>query len=435
VWQSKLGNNIRIAGIENKEVPLVQFEIVIDGGLLLENIDKVGVANLLARMMTQGTKNKTPQELEEAIQQLGASINVFAGVEDIRINVSTLAKNFQQTVNLVEEILLEPRWDAKEFNLIKQSVISQLKQQEGEPNALAQRQFNELVYGKANIRSRSVLGTAVTVTSITLDDLKNYYAKNISPNVARILVVGALDKTTISSAFNHLAANWKGYKVEIPAWPVAKENTRAKIYFYDVPDAKQSVLRFGYPALAATDPDYYPAMVMNYILGGGGFASQLTQQLREGKGYTYGINSSFQGTREAGPFVIASGVRSNATYESTKLVKEILDNYAARYNENDLATTKSFLIKSNARAFETSGAKLNLLDNVSKYGWSPDYVLEREKIVKGMTVEKIKALSKKYLDSGKMRWLVVGDAKTQLEPLKKIGFGDPVVLKEPVRGF
>ncbi|MGF7473580.1 insulinase family protein, partial [Salmonella enterica subsp. enterica serovar Minnesota] len=78
-----LGNNVRVAGIENKEVPLVQFEIVIDGGLLLENIDKVGVSNLLARMMTQGTKNKTPQELEEAIQQLGASINVFAGVEDI----------------------------------------------------------------------------------------------------------------------------------------------------------------------------------------------------------------------------------------------------------------------------------------------------------------------------------------------------------------
>lgn len=435
VWQSKLGNNIRIAGIENKEVPLVQFEIVIDGGLLLENIDKVGVSNLMARMMTQGTKNKTPQELEEAIQQLGASINVSAGVEDIRVNVSTLAKNFQQTVSLVEEILLEPRWDAKEFELVKQSVISQLKQQEGEPNALAQRQFNELIYGKANIRSRSVLGTAATVPSVTLDDLKTYYAKNISPYVARILVVGALDKTTISSAFNHLAANWKGNKVVIPEWPVAKDNASAKIYFYDVPDAKQSVLRFGYPALAVTDPDYYPATVMNYILGGGGFASQLTQQLREGKGYTYGINSSFQGTRQAGPFVIASGVRSNATYESTKLVKEILDNYAVNYNENDLATTKSFLVKSNARAFETSGAKLNLLDNVSKYGWSPNYVLDREKIVKGMTVEKIKALSKKYLDPNKMIWLVVGDAKTQLEPLKKIGFGDPVILKEPARGF
>ena len=186
MWQTKLENGIRVAGIENKEVALVQFEIVIDGGLLLDNINKVGVANMLARMMTQGTKNKTPQELEEAIQQLGASINVFADTEDLSISVNTLAKNYQQTVDLVEEILLEPRWDTKEFDLIKQSVLSTLKQQEGSPNTIAQNQYNELLYGKENIRSRNILGTSASVNSITMDDLKNYYANYISPSVTRI---------------------------------------------------------------------------------------------------------------------------------------------------------------------------------------------------------------------------------------------------------
>ena len=89
----------------------------------------------MARMMTQGTKNKTPQELEEAIQQLGATVNVSAGTEDVRISVTTLAKNYDATLALVEEILLEPRWDAKEFDLVKQSVISQIRQQEANPNA------------------------------------------------------------------------------------------------------------------------------------------------------------------------------------------------------------------------------------------------------------------------------------------------------------
>ena len=119
-----------------------------------------------------------------------------------------------------------------------------------------------------------------------------------------------------------------------------------------MPDAKQSVLRFGYTALSVTDPDYYPATVMNYILGGGGFASQLTQQLREGKGYTYGIGSSFSGTHTAGPFTIASGVRSNVTYESSQLVKDIVDNFGKNYSADDLATTKSFLkIKNTKRNF------------------------------------------------------------------------------------
>src|SRR5687767_3642627 len=208
VWQTKLGNSMRIAGIENKEVPLVQFDLVIDGGLLLENIDKVGVSNLLARMMTQGTKNKTPQELEEAIQLLGASINVFAGTEDIRISVNTLAKNFQATVDLVEEILLEPRWDAKEFELIKQSVLSQLKQQEGDPNSVAQQQYNELIYGRSNIRSRNILGSSVSVKEITMDDLKNYYTNYISPSVARVHVVGAIDQTKMTTGLKELAAAW-----------------------------------------------------------------------------------------------------------------------------------------------------------------------------------------------------------------------------------
>ncbi|HQU84971.1 MAG TPA: insulinase family protein, partial [Pyrinomonadaceae bacterium] len=430
VWEQKLKNGMRVYGIENTEVPLVNFDIAIDGGLLVEDIDKVGVANLLARMLTQGTAKKTPQELEEAIQQLGATINVSAQTEDIRINVTTLAKNYDATLALVEEILLEPRWDAKEFDLVKKAVISQINQQSANPNAVANNNYNQLIYGKDNIRSRNILGTIETVNAITLDDLKAFYAKNLSPTVARMHVVGALNQAKITKALGGLNDKWKAKNVSIPEYKTPSAPAKSQIYFYDVPDAKQSVLRFGYPALAITDKDFYPANVMNYILGGGGFASQLTQQLREGKGYTYGITSSFSGTKARGAFTIGSGVRTNVTLESAQLVKEILENFGKNYNESDLETTKSFLIKSNARAFETAFAKLNMLDNISKYGWKYDYVKDREAIVKAMTVEQIKDLSGKYLDANKMIWLIVGDAKTQLPRLKELGFGEPVLLNK-----
>ncbi len=430
IWESKLANGTRVYGIENTEVPLVQFEIVVDGGQLLDDINKVGVANLMARMMTQGTKNKTPQELEEAIQQLGASINVFAGTEDVTISVNTLAKNYYATLALVEEVLLEPRWDEKEFGLIKQSTVSQIRQQEANPNAIAQNNFNLLIYGKDNIRSRNILGTIDSVNAITIDDLKAYYAKNISPSVASLHVVGALDKAKITSSLKSLEKKWAAKKIEMPAVKAPQPLTRSQVYFYDVPDAKQSVIRFGYPALAVTDPDYYPANVMNYILGGGGFASQLTQQLREGKGYTYGISSGFSGSKSPGTFAISSSVRTNVTLESAQLIKSILQEYGKNYSEKDLETTKGFLIKSNARAFETAGAKLNMLGNISEYGWKYDYVKDREKIVKGMTVKQIKELSQKYLDTDKMIWLVVGDAKTQLPRMKELGFGDPILINK-----
>lgn len=428
VWDKQLSNGMRVLGIQNDEVPLVQFEIVMDGGLLLEDINKVGVANLMARMLTQGTAKKTPLELEEAIKQLGASIGVGASTEDIRIGFTTLARNYAATVALVEEILLHPRWDEKEFALVKQAVLSQIRQQEANPNAIANSNYNKLIYGNDNIRSRNILGTAETVNAITLDDLKAYYAKNVSPSLARMHVVGALPEGRITASLANLNKNWKATKVNLPAPVAASSPATAKVYFVDVPDAKQSVLQIGYPALAITDKDFYPANVMNYILGGGGFASRLTQQLREGKGYTYGIRSNFSGSKSAGDFNISSGVRSNVTLEATQLIKQILQDYNVTFSETDLATTKGFLIKSNARAFETANAKLGMLDNISKYDWAPDYVKAREQIVKTMTLEQIKALSQKYLDPNKMIWLVVGDAKTQLPRLKELGFGEPVLL-------
>ena len=209
VWETKLKNGLRVYGVENREVPLVDFEIVIDGGLLAENINKVGVANLVADMMTQGTKNRTPQELEEAIQQLGASINVSAGTESIRIRVNTLAKNYKPTLALVEEVLLQPRWDAKEFDRLKRRAVNQIRGQQANPFAIAQNEYKKLIYGKNNIRSRNMLGTIDSVNSIALDDLKAFYGKNFSPSIARVHVVGALDKDTVTKSLQTLGKYWK----------------------------------------------------------------------------------------------------------------------------------------------------------------------------------------------------------------------------------
>ncbi|HVF46125.1 MAG TPA: pitrilysin family protein [Pyrinomonadaceae bacterium] len=430
IWEDKLANGVRVLGIENNEVPLVGVELVIDGGQLLDRPDKVGVANMMAALMNEGTKRKTPEQLEEAIDQLGARINISASREDIRVSVSTLAKNYDATMALVEEMLLEPRWDAKEFGLVKQSTLSQIQQQQDDPNSVAQLNYNQLIYGRDNIRSRSILGTAESVNAITLDDLKAFYANNLSPSLARMHVVGALDKSRIMAPLKGIASRWAVKNVEIPDYKTPDAPAKTQVYFYDIPNAKQSVLRFGSPALAATEADYYPAIVANYILGGGGFASQLTQQLRETKGYTYGINSGFGGTKSRGAFMISSGVRANVTLESAQLIKQILQDYGKNFSAKDLEATQSFLIKSNARAFETAGAKLGLLENISKYGWKYDYVKAREQIVRDMTVARIKDLSAKYLNPDRMIWLVVGDAKTQLPRLKELGFGEPIVIQK-----
>ena len=428
VWHTELSNGLTLYGIENDELPLVEFTLQIDGGLSAESMDTAGVANLLASVLEKGTATKTPEELESALAMLGASIDISANRESIVVYGNTLSKNYQSTLALVKEMLLSPRWDEKEFTLAKQSTLSTIAQQKANPNNIADNAFAALLYGEDHIFSLNPMGNESTLSNITMDDLKAYYAKYIAPNLTHVHVVGAVSSETVIETMKGWVEGWPTKAVNLPELKVANTPETSKVYFYDVPGAKQSVLRFGYLAMAETDEDFYPATVMNYKLGGGGFASRLTQSLREGKGYTYGIRSAFSGSDIPGPFIIGSGVRTNVTFESAALVKDILTLYPDTFSEEDLVNTKSFFLKSAARQFETANAKLSLLQKMSRYGWQADIVQTRQNIVQNITIEDIQQLATTYANPDKMIWLVVGDAKTQLPRLAELGFGEPILL-------
>ncbi len=434
IYEEELSSGLKVLGIKNSEVPLVNFILEIKGGMLLEDPEKIGVSNLLANLMTKGTANKTPEELEEAIELLGATIRARAGDENIVLRGTTLSKNFDETMALVKEILLEPRWDEEEFALAKQEVLSDIQQQKASPNSIASNEFRKLNYGEDHILSHNNMGTEASVNKIEIQDLKNYYNHYFSPSIASFLVVGDVEKDEAIAEAKGLTENWGVKNVTFPTLPEIVPPGEAKVYFYDVPGAKQSVVQIGYPALSETDADFYPAHIMNYKLGGGGFASQLMQQLREGKGYTYGIGSGFSGTKIPGPFTISSGVRTNITFEAVDLIKDILEEYPKSFNQEDLEVTKSNLIKSNARKFETMGSKLQMLWDISRYDRPKDYVRQQEAIVQNITVPEIQELAKKYVNPNKMYYLIVGDAETQLERLEALGFGKPVLLNPTQKG-
>ncbi len=428
VWDGLMPSGMKILGITNKEVPLVQFSLDIKGGQLLESKDKAGVSNLLAELLTKGTANKTPAELEEAIEMLGANINVVAQPEKISIYGNTLARNYEETVELVKEILLEPRWDEEEFDLLKKQVVSRLQQEKGDPDAIAENEFKKLIYGENSILSYNELGTPETLQHIKLQDLKDYYKSNFSPTVSTFMAAGDITPELANKSLRGISANWSPVSVDFPKIPQPNYPEKSKVYFYDVPGAKQSVFMFGAPALSATNEDFYPAEVMNYRLGGGGFASRLTQELREGKGYTYGIRSRFTDQSYIGPFVISSGVRTNITYDAAALVKQILKDYPSTFTGDDLEITKGYMIKSTARKFETLGAKLNMLSEISDYGYDYDYIKNQEEKVNSMSLLDIQELAEKYVNPDKMYYLIVGDAETQLDKLSELGYGEPVLL-------
>lgn len=435
VWEDALPNGVQVLGIRDGELPLVQFELRFRGGLLLEDPERVGVANLLAESMTEGTARRTPAELEAAIDLLGANISVSAGRESFTIRGSTLARNYAETMGLVEEILLEPRFDSAQFELARQRVVATLRQQSASPGAIGGQVFQSLLYGD-HVLGRNPLGNPASVAAVTLDELRDFHARTLVPELAAFHVAGAVDRDAVLASLQGLADGWQGTAPAFPAAPTWNPD-RAGLYFVDVPGSSQSVVNIGYLALPETDDRFWPATVMNFRLGGGGFASDLTQELREGRGYTYGIGSGFQGSDLPGPFSISSSVRSNVTLEALDLIKEIVDGYGPGFDETDLEATRSFLLRTNARAFETLGAKVGLLSDMSAYGFPADYVLQREAVVRDFTVDDARRLAAEHLDTSGMIWLVVGDAATQRPRLDALGLGPSTLLDRdgrPVSG-
>ena len=430
VWQGAFDNGLKLYGIRDDELPVAQFELAIAGGRLLDDLAKPGAANLLAEMLMRGTARRTPAELEDALKSLGADITIDAQNEYLVLRGRTLARNFDATIDLVEEILLEPRWDPEELSLQKAAVTSAIQANRTQPNALAARAFEYATYGEGHIYARGPLGSEASVAALTMDDLKRFHTEKLAPNIASFRIVGAVDEATVKASLRDLGSRWARREVTLPDYPPPAVPATSRILFYDLPGAKQSIFSFGYPALKRADPDFYPANVMNYILGGGSFASRLTQQLREGKGYTYGIFSQFAGGVRGGTFQVFSPVRANVTLEAAELTRSILTDYGATFSEADLGVTKSFLTKSRARSFETSAAKLNYLAALADYGLPADFPRREQAIVDAMTVARVKDLAGRYVRPQAITYVVVGDAATQAKRLEALGYGAPVMVNE-----
>lgn len=428
VWTGEISNGVKIWGIYQNEVPLVQYSLVIDGGHLLDPEGKSGTASLMAQMLMEGTALKTPEELEEAIDLLGASIYTYGSTEQITVSVNTLARNFEKTIALVQEILLQPRWDEEQFALAKSNIINGIERSRANPGYLANEAFNNLLYGKGHILALPVGGTAESVESITIDDLKAFYEMAISPTVARFNVVGDIEKGRVEAALAEISESWAPKEVVLPVVEIPKNTEKAAIYFVDVPGAKQSVIQIGNLSLPRSHPDFYAADVVNYKLGGS-FNGYLNLILREEKGFTYGARSGFSGNRTTGTFSASSSVRTTATLESVQIFKEEMEKYRENISEEDLTFTQNSLLKSNALRFETLGALLSMLSEINTYNLPFDYAKQEEAFVRDLTREKHIEIAQKYIDPAKMYYIIAGDAATQLDGLKKVGLGDPILIK------
>ncbi|MFT6826711.1 MAG: zinc protease, partial [Patiriisocius sp.] len=365
--------------------------------------------------------------LQEEIEMLGANMNMYTTRESIVIQVNTLARNYEATLAVVEEVLTQPRWDLEEFGRIKTATINRVKRSSANPNAVAGRVFNKLLYGQDHIFAYPTSGTVASIEAISMEDVKAFYAANFSPSVSKFHIVGQIEKAKAMAGLRALEKNWAAKEVSIPAYPIANNRDKSSVYFVDIPGSKQSVIQIGNISMARDDADFYSAEVMNYALGGA-FNGVVNTILREEKGYTYGARTGFGGSKIPGTFRATSSVRTNTTGESVSIFRDEINKYKDGISQEDLDFTKNALIKSNARRFETQFALLGMLQEMSTYGLDSNYIEGEETTVRNMTLDSHKALANKYLDPSKMAYLIVGDAESQYTQFRDMGFDEVLLL-------
>ncbi|MDH3710587.1 MAG: insulinase family protein [Cyclobacteriaceae bacterium] len=422
IWTHTLDNQMSIYGIENNELPLVTFDLTFKGGHWLDPLEKSGVADLTADLLTEGTANKTPAELEEAVGLLGAEITVSSGSETFTISATCLSKNFATTVALVKEIITQPRWDATEFERLHQALRTELKGREANPTAIAYWNFYGLLYGEEHILGTPSNGNLETIADITLDDLKAYF-RGLSSAQATWHIAGDVSKQQAVQAFGTLE-DWQGGSVDYPFYQLPADSHAGKLFFIDVPGSKQSVIYIGKLALSGTSDQLNNLDFANEILGGGS-SGKLFQTLRIEKGYTYGAYSYINPTTEIAPFVATSSVRANATLPSLQIMRDMIRDYGISYGPEEVEITQKKVLKANTRSYESLNAKLGILRQISRFGRDLDYLEQDQEELLNMTLQDYQSIIDQYLQEDEMIYLVVGDKATQFSEVQKLG--KPVV--------
>ena len=440
-WRKDLPSGIRFIGTQNTEIPTVTISISVPGGHLLQanQLDKVGLASLFARMMNEDTKNYTAEQFSSELQRIASSVSVGSGRDEITFNVQCLKKNLDRTLTLLQERMFSPRFTDDAFQRIKRQTLEGFKQAKSQPASVATDVINKINFGPNNILGLDEGGTEITVGNISLADIQGYYDNYITNKGMKVVIVGDVAQAEILPKLAFLG-KLPNRTIDLPAVAATPlPATESKIYLIDIPKAAQTEFRVGYNTGLKYDAtgEFYRAGLMNYVLGGS-FNGRLNINLREDKGWTYGARSSFNGDEYGGDFEFSSGIKAEATDSALYEVVKELNQFAANgVTDEEIGFMKNAIGQRDALRYETGLQKAGFIRQILDYNLPPNYTEIQQKILKGMTKKDLDALAKKYVDPTRLNMLLVGDKARILPGLKRLGYpiveldvdGKPVKLK------
>ena len=425
-WKTTTTNGIQLIGSDSREIPAVTIDVDVKGGPLWAEKDsaKAGLAGIVAQMLNEGTEYHTSEQMSDALDKLGSSINVRATSTGIRYSLFSLTKNLDPTLALLQERLFHPKFTQEDFDRIKRMTLQGFQQRKTQAAALAGSVINRLLYAPGSVRPYALGGTEATVARLTLADVQAFYDSYFAPNLTTVEVVGEISEKDARGKLGFLDS-WTRKDIKVPAADTAAAILAPKtIYLVDVPRAAQSEIRVAYLTGINYDPTglSYRLSLMDYALGGG-FVSRVNLDLREDKGWTYGAFAFFTSGEYGGTFVAQASVKAASTDSSVAEMLKVIDDYShGGMTPAELTFTKNSIGQSDALKYETNEEKAGFLANMLQYHLDANYVAEQQRILNAASESELNSLAAKYLDTSKMTILVVGDKAHTLPGLQRLGY-------------
>ncbi len=424
IYESKLDNGIKVLGTQSEELPIVSIYLSIKGGnMAMNDQSKAGLASITADMMEEGTQNYTAEQFDGEMQKLGSNIRFGVDDDNTYISITSKKANIDKTLALLEEKLLRPKFTAEDFKRIQKQVVQGINSSKFDAGSLAEKAYAKLLYGSKSIVAEPVVGTFNTIKKFSVKDVQAFYDKYYAPELTNLVIVGDIKQTEIMPKLQFLN-KWTKKNTVIPNVAVnAPKIEKTQIYLVDKYKSTQSEIRVGYLALPYDyNGKYFKARVMNFPLSGN-FNSRINQNIRENKGFTYGVRGNFSGTDIVGPYTIACGVRGTATDSAIKEIFIELENFRTNGMTNDeLTFAKNSLRSGDALRYETQFQKASFLSLLAERGLPRDYINQQNNILANLTKEELNALAKELLPLEKMVIVVVGDKEKIGESLNKLGY-------------
>jgi predicted Zn-dependent peptidase len=408
IQRFELPNGLKVVLLEKNTLPLVQITLVFNAGSVNDKPDKLGVASMTAAMMDEGAGTRTSLQIAEEIEFYGASLGVGADLHTSTVSLFTPTSKLDNVLPIMADVVMRPTFPENELNRLRKERLTSLLQAHDQPRTIASVAFRQLVYGNDHPYGRTPTGTEASLKAMSVKDLKSFHETYYRPNNATAIVVGNVNRERVRTMLDEWFGGWDPGRVPTTVVPPAPQVGPRTVYLIDKPEAPQSEIRIGRVGLPRKTNEYFPATVMNTVLGGS-FTSRLNQNLRETHGYTYGAGSSFDFRPSPGPFMAASAVKTDVTDESLaefmKELKGILDPVPAE----ELTRAKNYVALGYPGDFQTVQQIAAKLAEMVVYDLPANYFNTYIDRVLGVTASDVTRAGRSTIDPEKLVIVVVGD--------------------------